>query len=244
MILCFFDLPRFSLLISQHKESKIAFDTHEKQYVIFVLRSQCVFDFFFKSNIIFFQWVFLFYTIFHLWIFSHFIMFCLLIRFSQANVPNVWLWVVFCSLSLSNFNFLFVLNEVQMIRNNDWWTDEQNNAERMRTHSDPPTVKHQLKIACETFLWFGLKSVYMPLDIVPYGKSSSLFQWLFLYGFVRRTLSPFRCSVSLSITCYPSAHAAYHLNILTSCLLASPHSLTRSHMFVLSQFCSHWLCVM
>lgn len=237
------------------KNFKIVFDTHEQQYVIFILRSQCACVLFLLNCsgfcsllllvgllLFLFRQMFLYHI--SLMRFSN--RFCLLICLLQANAPNAWPWVmcIYFTLYLSNFNLsVFFLSCLEWSSDDTklrlWWTDDQNSAERIWTHCNPPTVKHQLKIACATLLGIGLMSVRLPLNIVaPYGKSS--FQWLFRYGFVRRTLSHSGAVCLCLSRASLSAHADFVLfticTLLTFCLLTFTNSLAYSRSRSLSEF--------
>lgn len=96
-------------------------------------------------------------------------LFCLLIRLS--NTPNVWLFELFrffcwfsISVSMLVINLLFVFVRVEWNSDDTKTTIDEPTSRTvpnaLRIHSDPPTVKHQLKIACATLLWIGLRSVF------------------------------------------------------------------------------------
>lgn len=83
-------------------------------------------------------------------------------------------------------------------------------------------------------------SVHLPLNIIaPYRKSS--FQWLFRYGFVRRTLSHSGAVCLCLSLASLSAHADFILfticTLLTFCLFTFTNSLAYSRSRSLSKFC-------
>lgn len=250
--------------ISQTNEIENRIGTrHEEQYVIFIMTGfQTCLGFssfiiiwsvlFVLVYWIFFRFIVLF-SIFHLWfsVFSRLRLFiCLLIRvfcfitgkrtappFSVCLTGNAkgnrdtayftrryFQWCVFC------FRVWYTNLRV------DWWTD-LSSAETHEKHTvNPPTVRHQLKIACATFHRIGdwcwccccrcrcmlcrsiFRSVWrrhiVPMTFpIPIRTAQTLVFSLTYSPTVHRTLSIHRHVVHADLHCLPSV---FHFDILSS----------------------------